>query len=122
MRRTTIGLLVAGAFLLVHGLWAQGMGIAPDEYAKRRARLLEKIGFHTAAGGLQLLVPLGLSFVTLQMISYLVDIHRRTITPKHPHGVVVPPSPSPPFSPSPSPSLSPSPSPSPSPVGAVPAL
>ena len=43
MRRTTIGLLVAGAFLLVHGLWAQGMGIAPDEYAKRRARLLEKM-------------------------------------------------------------------------------
>ena len=44
--------------------------------------LLEKMGIHTGAGGLHLLVPIGLSFIAVQMISYLVDIHNRILTPE----------------------------------------
>jgi alginate O-acetyltransferase complex protein AlgI len=50
-----------------------------DFYATGLARLLAALGFHTAAGGLSLLVPVGLSFITLQMISYLVDTHHRLV-------------------------------------------
>ena len=38
--------------------------------------LLEGIGISTQAGGLQILIPLGLSYYTLQTISYLVDVYR----------------------------------------------
>jgi D-alanyl-lipoteichoic acid acyltransferase DltB (MBOAT superfamily) len=51
-------------------------------YAAGLTRLLERMGIHTGAGGLRLLVPVGLSFITLQMISYLVDVHHRTIPPE----------------------------------------
>jgi alginate O-acetyltransferase complex protein AlgI len=37
---------------------------------------LISLGVSTQAGGLQILVPLGLSFYTLQTISYLVDVYR----------------------------------------------
>jgi alginate O-acetyltransferase complex protein AlgI len=38
--------------------------------------MLAFLGLSTQAGGLQILVPLGLSYYTLQTISYLVDVHR----------------------------------------------
>jgi alginate O-acetyltransferase complex protein AlgI len=38
--------------------------------------LLARLGIGVGAGGLQLLVPIGLSFIALQMISYQVDIYR----------------------------------------------
>ena len=44
---------------------------------------LEKIGIHTRTGTLQLLVPIGLSFYSLQNISYLVDVYRKQIFPTH---------------------------------------
>lgn len=38
--------------------------------------VLASLGLSTEAGGLQVLVPLGLSYYTLQTISYLVDVYR----------------------------------------------
>ena len=38
--------------------------------------LLNRIGVQTQVGGLQVLLPLGLSFYVLQAISYLVDVYR----------------------------------------------
>lgn len=38
--------------------------------------VLASLGLSTQAGGLQILVPLGLSYYTLQTISYLVDVYR----------------------------------------------
>jgi alginate O-acetyltransferase complex protein AlgI len=47
-----------------------------DFYYQALVRLISRIGFDINPGSLQLLAPLGLSFITLQMISYLVDISR----------------------------------------------
>ena len=51
-------------------------------YVAALTNLLEKMGIHTGAGGLLLLVPVGLSFIAVQMISYLVDIHNRIFKPE----------------------------------------
>jgi D-alanyl-lipoteichoic acid acyltransferase DltB (MBOAT superfamily) len=53
-----------------------------DFYVTALTRLLGKMGVHTAAGGLLLLVPIGLSFIAVQMISYLVDVHNRILKPE----------------------------------------
>ena len=45
-------------------------------YVAALAHLLNRIGIRTGAGGLQFLVPIGLSFITVQMISYLIDIFK----------------------------------------------
>jgi alginate O-acetyltransferase complex protein AlgI len=51
-------------------------------YISALTDLLERMGVHTGAGGLLLLVPVGLSFITVQMISYLVDTHHRILKPE----------------------------------------
>ncbi len=51
-------------------------------YLSALTDLLERMGVHTGAGGLLLLVPVGLSFITVQMISYLVDIYHRILKPE----------------------------------------
>ena len=43
---------------------------------------LVSLGLSTQAGGLQILVPLGLSYYTLQTISYLVDVYRGQLKPE----------------------------------------
>jgi len=53
-----------------------------DFYVSALTRLVERLGFQTGAGGLQLLAPVGLSFATVQMISYLVDINERIVKPE----------------------------------------
>ncbi len=46
-----------------------------DFYLPALMSLLARLGVPTGAGGLQILAPLGISFITVQMISYLVDVH-----------------------------------------------
>ncbi len=43
-------------------------------YLPELIAFLTKLGVHTGAGGLQILEPLGLSFIVVQMIAYLVDV------------------------------------------------
>jgi alginate O-acetyltransferase complex protein AlgI len=49
---------------------------AADFFLPELEAMLASLGLSTQAGGLQLLVPLGLSYYTLQTISYLVDVYR----------------------------------------------
>ncbi|MFH1523996.1 MAG: MBOAT family O-acyltransferase, partial [Chloroflexota bacterium] len=51
-------------------------------YVSALSDLLERMGVHTGVGGLFLLVPMGLSFIAVQMISYLVDTHHRLLKPE----------------------------------------
>jgi D-alanyl-lipoteichoic acid acyltransferase DltB (MBOAT superfamily) len=51
-------------------------------YVPALTNLLGKLGVHSGAGGLLLLVPIGLSFTAVQMISYLADIHHRMLVPE----------------------------------------
>jgi len=51
-------------------------------YVPALTSLLERMGVQTGGGGLKLLLPIGLSFITLQMISYLVDIHNKILKPE----------------------------------------
>lgn len=51
-------------------------------YIPALTSLLERMGVQTGAGGLKLLLPVGLSFITVQMISYLVDIHNKILKPE----------------------------------------
>jgi alginate O-acetyltransferase complex protein AlgI len=44
-------------------------------YLPTLTSLLTKLGVWTGIGGIQILAPLGISFITLQLISYLLDIH-----------------------------------------------
>ena len=48
-------------------------------YTISLAQLLERLGIQTSSGGLLLLVPVGLSFLTLQMVSYLLDAYHHII-------------------------------------------
>jgi D-alanyl-lipoteichoic acid acyltransferase DltB (MBOAT superfamily) len=48
-------------------------------YVAALAHLLNRTGIRTGAGGLQFLVPIGLSFITVQMISYLIDIFKNQL-------------------------------------------
>src|SRR5574339_282748 len=47
-----------------------------DFFLPELEAVLVSLAFTTRAGGLQLLVPLGLSYYTVQNISYLVDVYR----------------------------------------------
>jgi len=51
-------------------------------YVSALTSLLEHMGVQTGEGGLKLLLPVGLSFITLQMISYLVDIYHKILKPE----------------------------------------
>jgi D-alanyl-lipoteichoic acid acyltransferase DltB (MBOAT superfamily) len=51
-------------------------------YVSALTSLLERMGVQTGGGGLKLLLPVGLSFITVQMISYLVDIHNKILKPE----------------------------------------
>jgi len=53
-----------------------------DFYITNLSNFIERIGFKIGAGGLNFLVPIGLSFLIVQMISYLVDIHKRILAPE----------------------------------------
>jgi alginate O-acetyltransferase complex protein AlgI len=91
----TLGLFTAANFVIAlrlrannqgrrNLLWA-GIGLnvliliffrAANFFLPSLETLLERLGIPTQAGGLQILVPLGLSFYVLQTISYLVDVYR----------------------------------------------
>jgi D-alanyl-lipoteichoic acid acyltransferase DltB (MBOAT superfamily) len=53
-----------------------------DFYLPHLASFLARLGLGKNSEGLQLLMPIGLSFTTLQMISYLADIHKRIAPPE----------------------------------------
>ena len=44
-------------------------------YLPALSSLFARLGVQTGAGGLQILAPIGISFITVQMISYLIDVH-----------------------------------------------
>ncbi len=47
-----------------------------DFFVPKLVSLLAGLGVNTTAGGIQILIPLGLSYYTLQAISYLLDVSR----------------------------------------------
>lgn len=53
-------------------------------YVPQVLALLARIGLDIQAQGLNILIPIGLSFYTLQAISYLVDSDRGQVTPRPP--------------------------------------
>lgn len=52
-----------------------------DFYLPALNELLNNLGVETAAGGLNILLPLGLSFYIVQGISYLVDVYLKRMEP-----------------------------------------
>ena len=50
-----------------------------DFFMPEALALLTGLGVATEAGGLQFLIPIGLSYYILEIISYLVDVHRGQI-------------------------------------------
>lgn len=58
-----------------------------DWYVADLAELLRRSGLPVAIDALQLLIPLGLSFYSLQAISYLVDVSRGQLAPETDLGV-----------------------------------
>ena len=55
---------------------------AADFFLPELEDVLDSLGVSTQAGGLQILIPLGLSYYTLQTISYLVDVYRGQLKPE----------------------------------------
>jgi alginate O-acetyltransferase complex protein AlgI len=52
---------------------------ASSFYLYRLTALLEQMGIQSGLGGLQIVIPLGLSYYVLQNISYIVDVYRGQI-------------------------------------------
>lgn len=44
--------------------------------------VIQTVGFSYAIGGVELLLPVGISFYTFQSLSYIIDIHREQLKPR----------------------------------------
>jgi alginate O-acetyltransferase complex protein AlgI len=53
-----------------------------DFYLPGLTRQLDKLGVETGAGGLKILLPVGLSFYVVQAIAYLIDVYRKRTAPE----------------------------------------
>jgi D-alanyl-lipoteichoic acid acyltransferase DltB (MBOAT superfamily) len=73
------GLLWAGIILNVAALLVFKYA---DFYLPAATNLLNGLGIQTEAGGLQILLPIGLSFYIVQAIAYLIDVQRKRIPPE----------------------------------------
>lgn len=50
-------------------------------FAESFAELLQAIGFHVSWSTLNIILPIGVSFFTFKLISYIIEIHREHIMP-----------------------------------------
>ncbi len=50
-------------------------------FAESFASLLQSVGFHVSWSTLHIILPIGVSFFTFKLISYVIEIHREHITP-----------------------------------------
>jgi len=53
-----------------------------DFYLPALTKLLNNLGVETRAGGLQILLPIGLSFYVVQAMAYLIDVYRKRTEPE----------------------------------------
>jgi alginate O-acetyltransferase complex protein AlgI len=53
-----------------------------DFYLPAVTKMLNSLGVQTGAGGLQILLPIGLSFSVVQAMAYLIDVYRKRTEPE----------------------------------------
>lgn len=74
-RLTTIGVL-CGIVILIYFKY---LGFMVEEFSK----LLEQCGLHTSIQTFKIIMPIGISFFTFKLISYVIEIHRENINPTY---------------------------------------
>jgi alginate O-acetyltransferase complex protein AlgI len=98
--QSAVVLLCVTIFQYVYGAWLSknqrpyllvlGIGVnlalllffrSANFFVPELIALLTRLGFRSTTGGLEFLIPIGLSYIVLQNISYLVDVYRKQMLP-----------------------------------------